>query len=183
MADETPLNPPAGDGDGDTKNNAENLDGQPKIENPDAYYKAQAEKYQRLFEKVNGELTTAQSLAQKLQDEQRQAVEKLVSDALAKLEQEKAQVLAEAEAEKLKALRVRLAVAQGLDAELADFLTGTDEATLTEQVKKLAEKVKPKAPNLRTGNNLGGGNQSGGRPSWMGTGGTFGGGGVISPED
>lgn len=180
MADETPLNPPAGDGDGDTKPNAENPSGTP-INNPEAKYKSEAEKWERLFKKTSDDLTTAQALAQKLQDDQRQTVEKIVADALAKLDAEKATIIAEAEAEKLKAMRVRLAVASGLDAEFAEFLTGTDEATIAEQVKKLAEKVKPKAPTLRVGNNLGG-QSTGGKPSWMGTSSSFGGGGVISPD-
>jgi hypothetical protein len=180
MPDETTSTPPAVGGDGDTKINAENPNETPII-NPEAKYKAEAEKYQRLFEKATAELTTAQSLAQKLQDEQRQTVEKLISDAMAKIDAEKAQFIAQAEAEKLKAMRTRLVVASGLDADLAEFLTGTDEATIAEQVKKLAEKVKPKAPSLRSGNSLGG-QSAGGKPSWMGTSSSFGGGGVISPD-
>lgn len=126
------------------------------------YYKAQAEKFERLFRK-------SETAVGKLHDDAIQRDESLsaftarVSEIEQSLEQERSLRFTE--------LKKRVLVENRLDADFMEFLSGSDEETVTAQAKKLADKfVETVAPNKQILPRMGGvGQPSTGKPAYLST--------------
>lgn len=159
MADENAV-PPAGDADsgGDPAENAQGgaaVDqptSESEIRDPAAYYKAQAEKLERLLKK---EADTRQTLEQRLE-----TVGKSTEDSVkAEFEALKAELEAErtaAQQARLDAVRAKAVADAGLPGNLAKFVRGEDAEAIAaevEELKSLYSPPKPKAAeSARTAN-------------------------------
>ena len=84
--------------------------------------------------------------AQALADLKKQIEQMVSPDQVADKEMALAQALAQAQTATLAASKYRIALAEGLPAELADRLIGTTDEELAEDAKRLKSMVKPTVP-------------------------------------
>lgn len=130
------------------------------ISNPEAYYKAQAEKFERLFRKAEEQATAATLKLKDREGEDVQQINQQLETLRAELQAERQK----AEQERLTALKLRIGAQHNLDPEIAMRLVGDDEAALSEDAQKLAAKVVPtNQRKASTGNPAG---NSDGKPTW-----------------
>ena len=134
-------------------------DGNDGIDNPEAYHKARAEKYERLFTKTEEQLKTLQ---QKLNERETEEVKALAQEYEA-MKQELTEARADAEQSRLTAMKLRVGVAHGLTEDLAMRLVGDSEEALVEDAQRLSKAI-PATRKANIGNPAG---QSDGTPSWM----------------
>jgi DNA repair exonuclease SbcCD ATPase subunit len=126
-----------------------------EIRDPAAYYKAQAEKLDRLLKR---EAETRASLEKRLETIGQQTSE----DVMSEFETLKAELEAErtaAQQARLEAERTRAVTAAGLPPALAKFVTGEDAEAIAAQVEELSQllpKTPPAAEKSRTANPSGG---------------------------
>lgn len=131
------------------------------IQNPEAFYKAQAEKNERLFKKAEAEISELRASMDNLQTSQAEAIQKKLDSLTGELEQQKAA----AEQARIEAVRVKTLVEHGLTPDMVEFVTATDPEQIAEQAKKLAGfATKPQRPS-KIGH--GTGSQSGVDLSWL----------------
>lgn len=152
------------------------------IQNPEAYYKAQAEKFQRLHSKAETDIATVKAQLESLQGSQAEALQKKLDELTGELETQKSQ----AEADRVDAMRMKALAAAKLDPEtMLEFVTATDTDGIKAQVEKLAGFA---SPTQQRGSHLGNAGDGGqavdlswlpGHPNYSSND-AFGGGGVFT---
>jgi hypothetical protein len=138
-----------------------------QLNDPLGYYKAQAEKFARLLAKTEQGMN--ESISKK--DEEISALSSRLAEIESGLNAEKAARFDE--------WKMRLMTENGLDQDLIEFVSGSDEETVKAQIQKLVEKtkqsVKPQSPRLGNGITK----TEKGKPSFLGESGRLPGGGYI----
>jgi len=157
------------------------------IKDPEAYWKAQAEKNTRINDKLNSQIASFEARIKGMEEAQQkdllEAIAALRTDYDAQQKELSEQLKAaqdSAQTEKVGALRIRLTVAANLPEEMASFLKGETEEAISKEVETLAKHIgqKPPLAAIRTTNPAGAVVDASGKPSWMGQTDTFGKGGA-----
>lgn len=139
----TPPPPAAGQGE----------DSQDQPENPEAFYKAQAEKFERLFKKAEAQNQTLESQIQTMEEKQQEAFRQQLDSWKSELDAEMEALKAEAEGERLGRLRAEAMAVAGWApediAELGEFITGETPEEIQAQVEKLSTRLTRPAATTR----------------------------------
>jgi len=117
-------------------------------DNPIAYWKAQAEKFERLHKNASDEVTTSKKLLEQMQDE----TVKVLTDKFVALQTELDMERKRAGEATIEALRANMVAEFKLGIEAVGFLTGNDEAALRKQAETLAKLTGKPPPPPPTGN-------------------------------
>lgn len=161
MAEETNETSPAGESvapvapvNNQTVNNEQLQanDDSGQIANPEAYAKAQVEKYERLFRKAEERAQQLESQLSNLQTGQQEAIQNELKQLRDELQAEK---LA-AENQRIEAVKVKALIENNLPADMVEFVTASDPDQIAEQVKKLAGFATKPKPTSKIGHGSGG---------------------------
>jgi|GEM_PF-2773742 len=117
-------------------------------ENPSAYWKAQAEKFERLHKNASNDVTTAKKLLEQMQNETVTELTKKFEALQSELDMERKR----AGEATIEALRANMVAEFKLGIEAVGFLTGNDEAALRKQAETLAKLTGKPPPPPPTGN-------------------------------
>jgi len=118
------------------------------LDNPIAYWKSQAEKFERLHKNASDEVTTSKKLLEQMQNETVTELTKKFEALQTELDMERKR----AGELTIEALRANMVAEFKLGIEAVGFLTGNDEAALRKQAETLAKLTGKPPPPPPTGN-------------------------------
>lgn len=141
--------PPAGDGDegdGDKPAAGQQQDGgqapagqggqqDEPIRDPEAWAKAEVDKYQRLHSKAQDRIKALEAQMATMQESQKQAVQQQIDEMKAEMQQQ----VDESRAALVKAKREKAVLAAGLPETAAQFITADEDDEIATQVAQLKE--------------------------------------------
>lgn len=141
--------PPAGDGDegdGDKPAAGQQQDGgqapagqggqqDEPIRDPEAWAKAEVDKYQRLHSKAQDRIKALEAQMTTMQESQKQAVQQQIDEMKAEMQQQ----VDESRAALVKAKREKAVLAAGLPETAAQFITADEDEEIATQVAQLKE--------------------------------------------
>lgn len=137
-AEAPPTPPPADAPAADDAGQEDSQEQADDIRDPEAYWKAQAEKNQRLLDKTSQQIETLKAQMERMQTEDREQIEQSIEELKAEAEAAKA----EAETERVNLMRVRIAGQVGIPDALAARLQGSTE----DEIRADAEAIKAALP-------------------------------------
>lgn len=185
--------PPASSQDADSADSSAGADedAPEDVRNPEKFYRAQAEKFERLLKDAEEKAKALENRVNTLEAAQREKVESAIAETKRGYEEAKAALKAQAEDAAADALRWSAIAKHGLSPDDVDFLTAKTPEGVERQAARLAERVAAKraddakaARRTETPANPGGDNPPDG--SWVNrrwNSGTFGHGGVVWGAD